>query len=109
MVKYRQREGWSHRDLLRLAHPVTVEPDRAALFDWVAGREPAPDVALPRLVEGFRRAQSAAPEAIPGLIGDYGLTWEMLPDEALTRPATWAALLQRGMPQTCLLYTSRCV
>jgi 60 kDa SS-A/Ro ribonucleoprotein len=36
VVKYRQREGWSHRDLLRLAHPVTVEPDRAALFDWVA-------------------------------------------------------------------------
>ncbi len=103
VVKYRQREGWSHRDLLRLAHPVTVEPDRAALFDWVAGREPAPEVALPRLVEGFRRAQSAAPEAIPGLIGDYGLTWEMLPDEALTRPATWAALLQRGMPQTALL------
>ena len=103
VVKYRQREGWSHRDLLRLAHPVTVEPDRAALFDWVAGREPTPEVALPRLVEGFRRAQSAAPQVIPGLIGDFGLTWEMLPDQALTRAETWAALLERGLPQTALL------
>ncbi len=103
VVKYRQREGWSHRDLLRLAHPVTAQPERAALFDWVAGREPAPEVELPRLVEGFRRAQTAAPEAIPGLVRDYGLTWEMLPDAAVTRADTWAALLERGLPQTALL------
>lgn len=103
VLKYRQREGWTHRDLLRLAHPVTVEPDRAALFDWIAGREPAAQASLPRLVEGFRRAQTAAPEAVPALVRDYGLTWEMLPDEALTRPETWAALLERGLPMTALL------
>ncbi len=34
LVKYRQRGGWSHRDLLRLAHPETADPARAALFDW---------------------------------------------------------------------------
>ena len=27
-VKYRQREGWSHRDLMRLAHPATDDADR---------------------------------------------------------------------------------
>lgn len=26
VVKYRQREGWSHRDVLRLAHPATSVP-----------------------------------------------------------------------------------
>ncbi len=34
-VKYRQRGGWTHRDLLRLAHPSTEEAARKELFDWV--------------------------------------------------------------------------
>src|SRR5260370_1022359 len=33
-VKYRQREGWAHRDMLRLAHPKTADPVRNALFRW---------------------------------------------------------------------------
>src|SRR5262249_41587541 len=39
-VKYKQREGWSHRDLLRLAHPQAGADDavRRALFDWMCGR-----------------------------------------------------------------------
>lgn len=49
MVKYRQREGWSHRDLLRLSHPVTAEVPRQGLFDWAVGRD---GVELPPLVEG---------------------------------------------------------
>ena len=49
LVKYRQRDGWSHRDLLRLAHPETAEPNRAALLDWVC-RGTAGD-ALPSLVQ----------------------------------------------------------
>ena len=38
MVKYRSREGWSHRDLLRLAHPETGDGARKRLFDWVCSR-----------------------------------------------------------------------
>nr|WP_300148947.1 TROVE domain-containing protein [Propionicimonas sp.] len=98
-VKYRQRNGWSHRDLLRLAHPVTVEPARKALFDWIAGREAA---GLPRIVEGYLKAQDAAAD-VPALVREYRLTWDMLPDEALTQAATWDALLDVGIPQTALL------
>ena len=29
-VKYQQRDGWSHRDALRLAHPQPVTPFRTA-------------------------------------------------------------------------------
>lgn len=48
LVKYGQRGGWSHRDLLRLSHPETDEPARRALFDWVCrGTE---GEALPALV-----------------------------------------------------------
>jgi len=34
-VKYQQREGWSHRDLLRLSHPETPDPARKALFSHI--------------------------------------------------------------------------
>lgn len=97
-VKYRQREGWSHRDLLRLAHPATTEDARKALFDWIVGR---PADGVPRIVEGFLRAQTESD--VPALVRDYRLSWEMLPDTALNEQATWDALLDTGMPQTALL------
>lgn len=37
--------GWSHRDLLRLCHPVADSPERDALFHWAVsgeGNPPAP-------------------------------------------------------------------
>jgi len=58
-VKYRQREGVSHRDLLRLAHParhvsagnptLEVSEEHGRLFDWIARGGEAEG--LPRLVE----------------------------------------------------------
>jgi len=98
-VKYRQREGWSHRDLLRLTHPKTVEPARKALFDWVSGRDTE---GLPAVVEGFKAAHR--PDAdIPALIAQYGLSWEMLPDPSLNEVSTWDALLDSGLPQNALI------
>ncbi|WP_420112411.1 TROVE domain-containing protein [Pseudactinotalea sp.] len=101
-VKYRQREGWSHRDLLRLAHPVT---DAAALkdtFEWIVRGQVGE--AAPRLIEGFVRAQAASDGAAwAGLVRDFGLTWEMLPDAALGEARVWDALLDVGMPQTALM------
>ncbi|WP_280505343.1 TROVE domain-containing protein, partial [Nocardia farcinica] len=101
VLKYRQREGWSHRDLLRLSHPVTDEDERKRLFDWICGRDA--DVAGLRLLDGFLRAAAAKPAAVPELVREYRLSWEMLPDAALAEPAVWEALLDNGMPQTALL------
>lgn len=98
-AKYRQREGWSHRDILRLTHPKTDEPARKALFDWISGRTPDQ---LPRIIEGFDAAQKDGAN-VPALIREFGLTWEMLPDSALNEAATWDALLDAGVPQTALL------
>ncbi|MDR2987401.1 MAG: TROVE domain-containing protein [Nocardiopsaceae bacterium] len=100
-VKYRQREGWSHRDLLRLAHPVTDEADRKRLFDWICGRSEDG----PALVEGFRQAQSAtaAREWVAILDRYPSLSWEMLPDAALGEAGVWAKLIDNGVPQTALM------
>src|SRR3954468_24867321 len=35
-VKYQSRDGWSHRDLLRKAHPVAKDERRQAIFHWMA-------------------------------------------------------------------------
>ena len=37
VAKYQRRNGWSHRDLLRLAHPATADPARQAVYRWVVG------------------------------------------------------------------------
>jgi 60 kDa SS-A/Ro ribonucleoprotein len=100
-VKYRQREGWSHRDLLRLAHPATAEADRKQLFDWICGRSDDG----PALVEGFRQAQSAttAREWVAILDRYPSLSWEMLPDPALGEAHVWSKLIGNGVPQTALM------
>ena len=100
-VKYRQREGWSHRDLLRLAHPATDEADRKQLFDWICGRSEEG----PALVEGFRQAQSAttAREWVAILDSYPSLSWEMLPDAALGEAEVWSKLIGNGVPQTALM------
>jgi len=100
-VKYRQRDGWSHRDLLRLAHPATDEAERKQLFDWICGRGDEG----PALVEGFGQAQSAttAREWMAILDRYPSLSWEMLPDAALGEAAVWGKLIENGVPQTALM------
>ncbi|WP_342228412.1 TROVE domain-containing protein [Nocardia wallacei] len=96
--------AWTHRDLLRLSHPRTSDPQRKALFEWIVRGTPPPgDCSGLRLVEGFQRARSAPVREIPGLVREYGLSWEMLPDAALDAVAVWEALLDNGIPQTALL------
>jgi 60 kDa SS-A/Ro ribonucleoprotein len=111
LVKYRQRDGVTHRDLLRLAHParrvgggnpeLDVSPEHGRLFEWVV-RGGATD-GLPRIVEGFARAQaSASPAETAALVRDYALPREALLPEHLTAPAVWEALLD-DMPMTALI------
>ncbi len=99
-VKYRSREGWTHRDLLRLAHPVTQDPARRALFDWVVRGSVGEEA--PALVHAFVAAAEPGAD-VPALVREHRLTWEMLPDHALGDATVWDALLDVGLPQTALL------
>ena len=102
VLKYRQREGWAHRDMLRLAHPAGTGAHRA-LFDWICGREA--DLAEVPLVRAYVAAQAATTVAAwVALIGEHpSLSWEMLPNAALAEPDVWRALLAGGLPQTALM------
>lgn len=99
-VKYRQRGGWTHRDLLRLSHPATSEKVTKELFQWITAGDVGEHV--PLIVEGFVKAQEPGAD-IPKLIREYRLSWEMLPTEALNSTDVWDALLDNGVPQTALM------
>src|SRR5439155_22972094 len=110
-VKYRQRAGVTHRDLLRLAHParrvgagnpeLDVSDEHARLFEWIV-RGGETD-GLPRLVDGFVRAHEAATSRETAqLVREYRLPREALKPEHLTSPEVWEALLEE-MPMTALI------
>ncbi|MBO1019809.1 TROVE domain-containing protein [Methylobacterium sp. SD274] len=101
-VKYRSRNGWSHRDLLRLAHPETGEPDRAALFDWICRGTLAE--AAPALVHAFASVQAPGVNgaSAAAMIRTHGLPWEALPTELMTSRAVNEALIER-MPVGALV------
>jgi 60 kDa SS-A/Ro ribonucleoprotein len=91
-VKYRQRDGWTHRDMLRLSHPKTAEPARVALFDFICGRIPTGGL-LP-LVDAYREAQSEGLSVSRAVeLVEVGLPWEALPNRLLNEPTIWDALL----------------
>jgi 60 kDa SS-A/Ro ribonucleoprotein len=92
-VKYRQREGWSHRDLLRLAHPKTDDTARADLLDWIC-RGWTDDHAYPSVVNGYEMAQrTTSTSEWAKLVADHNLPWEALPDAAMNDAEVWSALL----------------
>jgi len=108
-VKYQQRDGWGHRDLLRLSHP-RAEPESVhnAIYRWivrgwseVAPEPPAEPGA--QLLWAFEQVKQAwEKEEVAGLIRTYGLPREAVPTRWLTEPLVWEALL-KSMPITALL------
>ena len=103
LAKYQNRDGWSHRDLLRLAHPVPGSEARKALYRWAVGAEDVPPEALTGLVaalEQLKRAESE--DQVVALIRQYRAPREIVPTRYLTSAAVWEALLP-GLGITALL------
>jgi 60 kDa SS-A/Ro ribonucleoprotein len=100
VVKYRQRGGWTHADLLRLSHP---RPDSAVadVLAFAAGKPTGNP--LPAVAEGFLAASSASSaEESARLIAEYDLPRECIRSEHLSEPVVLEALLER-MPMTAML------
>jgi 60 kDa SS-A/Ro ribonucleoprotein len=106
LAKYQSRDGWSNRDLLRLAHPRAASPSHDRLFAWaVKGELPAgaaEDSALALIVAmtELRRTTDAAASA--QIIREHRVPRECVPTQLLTRPEVWEALLA-AMPMTALI------
>jgi 60 kDa SS-A/Ro ribonucleoprotein len=99
-IKYQSRDGWSQRDLLRLAHPTAKTTAHNAVFRYVTKGELFPDV--PEIIEIFEKAKTADVKDVIGYIREYGLPRECIPTEHLKNPAVWDALLDK-MPMTAMI------
>jgi 60 kDa SS-A/Ro ribonucleoprotein len=100
LVKYRQRGGWTHADLLRLSHPQPSATSGTLLA--FAANKPT-DGALPNIVEGYLRAKDAStPAESAALVVEYKLPRECVRTEHLGTPEVLSALLQ-SMPMTAMV------
>ena len=109
VIKYQGRGGqerWSHRDLLRLAHPVADAEDgaRRALFDLVCRPDAAvPDLpALAQYAAARRLASVTDAQEAATLIRAHRLPRETVPTAFLNDRRVWRALLD-DMPMTAML------
>jgi 60 kDa SS-A/Ro ribonucleoprotein len=97
-VKYQRRDGWSHRDMLRLAHPVAPSNEHNLIFNWIVkgwpgvGEQPHP-VKAAQIIWAFERAKTADKKEILRLITDFRLPREALPTVWLTDLDVWAVML----------------
>lgn len=108
VLKYKSRDGWAQRDLMRLAKygRVPVTGDRRAIYDYVMkGTMPGADVGVPLLhdVAELHRTTSVVQwENI--ILSNRSISWEMLPSEALAQAEVWRALIDGGnLPVGALL------
>lgn len=121
LVKYRQREGWTHADALRLCHATAKSNEQNLAFAWATGKllfatdswhrmirnqldgkiQWTPDiektVTLPdslRIIEGYERIATVKDVKLAcKLIKEYNLPWETVPSELLGEAQIWEALL----------------
>lgn len=100
MVKYRQRQGWTHADLLRLAHPKTEDARQNAVFKWAVDQELTAEIPRLQAFVDLQKVSTAAEAA--RLVSKYDLPREAVPSQFLNASEVWEALLPT-MPLTALL------
>jgi 60 kDa SS-A/Ro ribonucleoprotein len=107
LIKYQQRDGYSQRDLLRLAHPKAATSSYNTLYHWVTkgwetvGDEPHPDEAL-KIVWAYEKAKRAESDKdVATLIKQYKLPREAVPTQFLHSARVWEALLE-DMPMEAM-------
>ncbi len=94
-TKYQQRGGWSHRDLLRLSHPMPPTELHSLVYEWITqgdvkeGAEKLPDRVL-----GFHLLRDAknVVDVVLAIQG-FHMPWETVPSNWLKDTRVWDALL----------------
>lgn len=125
-IKYQARDGWSHRDMLRLGHPKTSDAQRDAVFRWMAGgmgavegadyvrgsavledevrliRADASALLHPQILAFEQAKRATTTKEIIKLIQDADLPREAIPTQFLNDAKVWEALLQ-NMPLAAMI------
>lgn len=104
VTKYAQRGGWSHRDVLRLAHPKPFNAGQKDVFQYVAQKDKwlASKRAGTRVLVMAEEAKTASTKRLCQMIREEGLVREHIPTEKLNEKPVWEALLE-NMPATAMI------
>ncbi|MBV9880254.1 MAG: TROVE domain-containing protein [Gemmatirosa sp.] len=109
LLKYQARDGWSHRDALRLAHPTAPDATHDLLFryvvkgwDGVGERPDGVEAEVAERLAAVHAIRGTTPADAANLIRVYRLTREMVPTHLLGHAAVWEALLEE-MPLGALV------
>ncbi len=115
VTKYRSRNGWTHKDVLRLAHPKPVSHRVGAVIRYVVkGLEMAKkdylnedtDKRVKKIfvfLEAVEQARTSTDQqTVMHLIERHGLVREHIPTNMLKSQHIWIALLQK-MPMTAMI------
>ena len=104
LIKYKERDGWSHRDLLRLSHPKPPTAQYDQLFNYATAGLPADwsyDTIVRQVIEAEFLKHDGVKTAAERIV-KYDLPRECVPTELLNAPQVWEALLQ-NMPMTAMI------
>jgi 60 kDa SS-A/Ro ribonucleoprotein len=106
VLKYQNRENWSHRDVLRKTHPKTDSEQHNALFQYVTKGLPAVEdtFALPELAvaHAIVHQYPESADITVEKVQRYNLSREMVPTEHLTNREVLTALAE-NMPYMALM------
>lgn len=93
VAKYRQRDGWTHRDVLRLAHPKGISKDISRFILSGEVTETAPVI-----LRDFERLSTvdSADEAVEAIRDAEVVAWEFLPTGVLKDKKVWRELADGG-------------
>lgn len=94
-VKYRQRDGWTLRDLMRLSHPEGLDKNVGA---FILGKPEQYAGETPGIFDGFVVMQqaSSAKDVVSTLNEWKNLPWETIPTQFLKDPEVWKTLFVNG-------------
>jgi 60 kDa SS-A/Ro ribonucleoprotein len=104
MLKYQQRNGWAHRDVLRLAHIKPASEVQSNVFRYVVKGELDQGAAVPQVLIDFESLKRSEDKStVLKLIESSDLlTWEMVPTQFLKDKDVLMALL-RNMGLTAMI------
>lgn len=83
LLKYQQRNGWAHRDVLRLAHVKPTNEVQSNLFRHAVGKDLTVGAPVPQLLvdfESLKRTDSKK-EVLSIIASNPAVTWEMVPTQ----------------------------
>jgi 60 kDa SS-A/Ro ribonucleoprotein len=104
VTKYQSRNGWSHRDVLRLAHPKPITTDHGVVYQWVTDRNKVQQFpeSLKQLEVAHKLLTAQDLDTVLELMTDTRAERELIPTNFLKDKRVWEKLLPDMKPEALI-------